>query len=506
MNFNRKSYLAALSLLAITGVFTGCEEESNVAKAVMASANSLSFPGEDVSEQLITVYSDAEWTADVPEWVSIEPTTGSGTTDVTVTVNANMREGALDKPRTAELVFHGNTDMSRAVVLVKQEGNKFRDVQGISVSDAVKAEDKSVVIVNDAQVVALSTESFIISDGKANILVPVAKELEIGAHVAVWGNKSTENGIPAFSICDKIEVKSAGAIEYPEAKDITESAETYTSEAIEFLTVKGVLRGELVSIENSAVSISVQNPIKALNLDKLNRHYVTVKGYYVGTAKPYHNMIVTEVEDRGKKFEMNEGFPIEWVVGVKEDPNVYSFEKTGKIVSTTGSGILSYVQSPENAIMNKDLFHYKVGGTGEPFVECAWPGDYWEFKSDSPISKGTTIGVEFSVRSSQGGLKYWILEYQDGDEWKPLGETKKINYNGAQVDYTHAMIKGGKENLQIRTKYTVKNDTENACVRLRVVSNITVKDGVKKEPDGSTNRLSHRQSDDVDCNPKLSIL
>ena len=90
MNFIRKSYLAAFSLLAMAGVFTGCEETENVAKAVMASANSLSFPGEEATEQIITVYSDAEWTADVPEWVSIEPTTGSGTTDVTVSVGANM--------------------------------------------------------------------------------------------------------------------------------------------------------------------------------------------------------------------------------------------------------------------------------------------------------------------------------------------------------------------------------------------------------------------------------
>lgn len=476
-----------------------------MAEAVMASANSLSFSGEEVSAQLITVYSDAEWTADVPEWVSIEPTTGSGTTEVTVTVTENMRDGALDKPRKADLVFHGETLMSRAVVLIKQTGDKFRDVPASSISDVVKAEDKSVVIVNDAQVVAISTKGVIVTDGDANMYVPVTEAVNVGAHVAIWGEKSEDNGVPVFSVCDKFVVKSEGTAEYPEAKDLTEIAETYTSSAIEYITVKGLMRDNVVSIENSAISISVQNPIESLKLESLTRHYVTVKGYFVGTAKPYHNMIVTEVEDRGKKYEMNEGFPIEWIVGVANNETVKSFEKTGKFISSTGSGVISYVQAPENVELTKEKYVLRVGETGEPFVEGAWPGDYWEFKSDSPISKGTTIGVEFTFRTSKGGYKYWMLEYLDGEEWKPLGETKKIGYNGAQVDYTHTLLPGGKDNNQIEGKYTVTANTESACVRFRLVSNITVKDKPQKAPAGNTVRLSNRHTGD-DRNPKLSIL
>ena len=506
MNFIRKSYLAVLSVLAATGAFTSCDKSENVAKAVMASANSLNFPGEEAAEQIITVYSDAEWTADVPEWVTIEPTTGSGTTDVTVSVGANMRDGALDSPRTAELIFHGKTLRSQAIVLVKQAGDKFRDVTSSTISQVVASDDKSVVIVNDAQVVALSTKGFVMSDGKANVYVAsVNDEIKVGSSVEVWGTKTSDKGLPVISECDKVIAKSEGVVSYPEAKDITTIAATYTSDASEYITVKGLLKGQAVTIENSDMSVFLQDPIEDLKSADLNRHYVTISGYFVGTAKPYHNIVATAIEDRGKYFEMNEGFPIEWVVGKVEDETIKTFASTGSFVSTKGNGTISYVQDPANTALAADNFKFNVGGTGEPYVTGAWPGDYWEFKSDSPISSGTTIGVDFSYRVSAGGFKYWRLEYLDGTEWKVLGEPQKTTYNGSEVVYTHAMIAGGKINTQVRTQFTVTTNTESACVRFVLVSNVTAADKVQDAPSGNTTRISNRY-DENDCNPSLTIL
>ena len=68
--------------------------------------------------------------SEVPEWVTISPTQGSaGTTDVTVSVTDNMREGAEDNPRKATLVFKGSTLASRAEVIISQNGDKYRDVE-----------------------------------------------------------------------------------------------------------------------------------------------------------------------------------------------------------------------------------------------------------------------------------------------------------------------------------------------------------------------------------------
>ena len=64
-----------IALLSASVVLSGCkDEEFDIAKAVMASATSLTFDGQGAEEQIITVYSDKTWTADVPEWVTINPT------------------------------------------------------------------------------------------------------------------------------------------------------------------------------------------------------------------------------------------------------------------------------------------------------------------------------------------------------------------------------------------------------------------------------------------------
>ena len=82
-----------------------------------------------------------------------------------------MRDGALDNPRTAELVFHGKTLKSRATVLVKQAGDKFRDVNEMTVSDAVSSEDGTVVIIKDAQVSALTSKGFVVANESSALYV-----------------------------------------------------------------------------------------------------------------------------------------------------------------------------------------------------------------------------------------------------------------------------------------------------------------------------------------------
>ena len=135
--------MMATLVAASVGLLTSCQEkESTVAKAVLASASSLNFNAQNADPQVITVYSDAQWTADVPDWVTIEPTTGSGTTDVTVSVTDNIRDGALDNPRTADIVFKGSTLASQDIVVVSQDGDKYRDVPESTITDVVGVEDR----------------------------------------------------------------------------------------------------------------------------------------------------------------------------------------------------------------------------------------------------------------------------------------------------------------------------------------------------------------------------
>jgi hypothetical protein len=103
-----KSILYFTILAGLTIALQSCDdtEEGDVlSDAVLASVNSLTFEAQNAKGKMITVYADANWVAEVPDWVTISPLEGKGVVDVTVSVSENVRDGAIDNPRTATLVF-----------------------------------------------------------------------------------------------------------------------------------------------------------------------------------------------------------------------------------------------------------------------------------------------------------------------------------------------------------------------------------------------------------------
>ena len=504
MNFIRKSYLAAFSLLAMAGVFTGCEETENVAKAVMASANSLSFPGEEATEQIITVYSDAEWTADVPEWVSIEPTTGSGTTDVTVSVGANMREGALDNPRTAELVFHGKTLKSRATVLVKQAGDKFRDVNEMTVSDAVSSEDGTVVIIKDAQVSALTSKGFVVANESSALYVLSSEAVAVGDHLELYGSKGSESKLPALTVVDKVVVKSNTAFTYPEAKDITSGIDKYDATSREFVKVEGFLKGSTLTVDGAEVNkVNVIDPHSSLKLASVNSHNVVLYGYFAGLASPYVNLIVCKYDDKGAAAGTG-SLPVEWYIGVKGDNNINfaeTFPKSGTIAATKNEGEIKYVYDlTDNNGNNK--FKLDVE-SGNPRCTGPWPGDYWDFATNASAKAGETVEISFETRTSATGHKYWRLEYLDGTEWKVAGTALKTSEPGSEIVYTHTMNADGKTNVFVDTKVTYENATSMIEFRFVCAANWQAKGGALSARNGGSARLTVTDPADPSRQPTI---
>lgn len=504
MNFIRKSYLAAFSLLAMAGVFTGCEETENVAKAVMASANSLSFPGEEATEQIITVYSDAEWTADVPEWVSIEPTTGSGTTDVTVSVGANMRDGALDNPRTAELVFHGKTLKSRATVLVKQAGDKFRDVNEMTVSDAVSSEDGTVVIIKDAQVSALTSKGFVVANESSALYVLSSEAVAVGDHLELYGSKGSESKLPALTVVDKVVVKSNTAFTYPEAKDITSGIDKYDATSREFVKVEGFLKGSTLTVEGAEVNkINVIDPHSSLKLASVNSHNVVLYGYFAGLASPYVNLIVCKYDDKGAAAGTG-SLPVEWYIGAKGDNNINfaeTFPKSGTIAATKNEGEIKYVYDlTDNNANNK--FKLDVE-SGNPRCTGPWPGDYWDFATNASAKAGETVEISFETRTSATGHKYWRLEYLDGTEWKVAGTALKTSEPGSEIVYTHIMNADGKTNVFVDTKVTYENATSMIEFRFVCAANWQAKGGALGARNGGSARLTVTDPADPSRQPTI---
>lgn len=504
MNFIRKSYLAAFSLLAMAGVFTGCEEEENVAKAVMASANSLSFPGEEATEQIITVYSDAEWTADVPEWVSIEPTTGSGTTDVTVSVNANMRDGALDNPRRSELVFHGKTLMSRATVIVNQSGDKFRDVKNFTISEVAASDDETVVIVPTAQVAALTSKGFVATDGSSVVYVLSSEEVAVGDAVEIWGTKGADKELPAITNADKVIVSSNSAVSYPSAKDITSEIDTYKAESREFIQVSGLLKGSSLKLDGEhTVSVAVLDAHSSLEIAQLNNHNVVLYGYFAGLVSNTINVIAAKFDDKGAAAGTG-SLPVEWYIGVKGDNNINfaeTFPKSGTIAATKNEGEIKYVYDlTDNNTNNK--FKLDVE-SGNPRCTGPWPGDYWDFATNASAKAGETVEISFETRTSATGHKYWRLEYLDGTEWKVAGTALKTSEPGSEIVYTHIMNADGKTNVFVDTKVTYENATSMIEFRFVCAANWQAKGGALGARNGGSARLTVTDPADPSRQPTI---
>lgn len=290
-----------LALVATVGFgLTACDDDdTTVARAVLASANSLSYDATGADEQLITVYSDATWTCEHPDWVVVTPETGSGTTTVSITVLDNVRDGAQDNPRKAEVVFKGVTKASEAHVVIRQGGDTFRDVAPISISDMESNEEESVAIIKNLTVTHLLADGFMATDGQKNIKVTNNSTATVGQTLTVYGTKGIDGNRMSYVVCDHVTAEGT-AKTLPAAVDITDDIDTYSATTRAYVSLTGKLSGSNISVPDATnhgvITLAEGTGINAADL---NGHRVTVKGYYAGTASPAVNIVVTEAEDLG---------------------------------------------------------------------------------------------------------------------------------------------------------------------------------------------------------------
>lgn len=300
MRFIKNLYRSALAVVAGVAALTGCQpEESPLSRAILTSVSGMEFAAQNAEPQTITVYADADWTVEAPEWVNVDKVSGSRTMDVIISVGDNMRDGALDNPKKDTIVFRGYNLLSNAYVIVTQAGDKFRDVPAVSISSIGGMKDEGVVILENVQVVACTTNGFVVSDGNAQVFVVSNEIVQVGDKVKVWGSKGTINELAAVSVCDKVEVTGNEAVTYPVSADITASVDTYASSAMEYVELTGSLDGVNVAVEGAVRVGQLLNPVSSIDLASLNGHNVTVKGYSAGTTVSVVNIIVTEVVDLG---------------------------------------------------------------------------------------------------------------------------------------------------------------------------------------------------------------
>lgn len=283
-----KIFRHLILVLASLAVFSSCmkEEEKTVATAIMTDKQSLEFGVEDELVHTLTVYADAPWTVETPDWITVEPAEGpAGETEVLVTAMPNIREALADRPRSAEITFKGVNMYADAVVTAIQLGDKYRDLVEGTLAEAFEQPAETFVGVKDIQVVALTSDGFVVKDNADISYVTGQQTVEVGDKGSVYAYVSSINGLPSLKNADKVTVTGNSAVEYGAANDITSSLQTYAPEQIEYVTVKGKLTSkkiEAYSEDGSAagsVYVELLNAHSSLNMSQYDGWLVEAKGY-----------------------------------------------------------------------------------------------------------------------------------------------------------------------------------------------------------------------------------
>ena len=283
-----KIFRHLILVLASLAVFSSCmkEEEKTVATAIMTDKQSLEFGIEDELTQSLVVYADAKWTVETPDWITVEPAEGpAGETEVLVTASANIREALADRPRSAEITFKGVNMYADAVVTAIQLGDKYRDLVEGTLAEAFEQPAETFVGVKNIQVVALTSDGFVVKDNADISYVTGQQTVEVGDKGSVYAYVSSINGLPSLKNADKVTVTGNSAVEYGAANDITSSLQTYAPEQIEYVTIKGKLTSkkiEAYSEDGSAagsVYVELLNAHSSLNMSQYDGWLVEAKGY-----------------------------------------------------------------------------------------------------------------------------------------------------------------------------------------------------------------------------------
>ena len=496
-----KTLLYSFAVVAAGVLLASCKqkEEPGEAKAVGAGDSYVIFAPVDAPAQTISIYADGSWAVDVDEpWIEVSPMTGEGMGSITVSVTNNMTGGVMDSPREGTITLQGRFRERRMIITVYQDGDNYYGVEEMTLAQVAALDDDSFAKIPSAQVVALSGKGFIVTDGTASLYVKGTGPA-FGDRIALNGKKIKVNGAPAFEL-DEFEVKENKEVIYPEPKDITSTLPSYDPTVTEFVSLSASLVGTNIWV-SSDVQIPILDPLENLGLGALDLHKVVYKGYGVGKS-----MLVTAVEDGGLD-EALIPYPLKFKVRVTDiNYTADSFAEDSRIDPVNGLGYLEYV--PFDLASTDANKKYKLDvSDNSPRVTGPWPGDYWLFYGNGAVKAGSEVHIIFEARTSATGHKFWMLEFLDGEEWRPACETFTTNEPGEEVVYTHAMNADGSTNVKVNTIVKYRKNSDHAQFRFRCMANWQASGaGALQTRNGGSARLSVTDTSDATYQPTIEII
>ena len=297
---NKKANIILAMLLAVVGVFslTSCkDDEPTVAKAVLCSVFSLDFDANGGSQE-VKVVSDAMWHVEAPDWITVSPETGEGTTFVTITAKSNYEGTEMNARRNADVIFKGNTKESEAVVVVRQDGDGYKGVVPCTGAEFYTKANEAVVIVKDMTVVATYAGGIIATDGASNVYAVIADKPAVGSTVSIYGSRDTDKYGMAYIVAEKTEAGGSASVP-PAAVDITADIDAYKPAQLTHVTLSGLYDANAITVADKTNKGFVVAAADGIDMKAFASHNVTVDAYCLGTAAPAVNLIVTGVTDNG---------------------------------------------------------------------------------------------------------------------------------------------------------------------------------------------------------------
>lgn len=156
------------------------------------------------------------------------------------------------------------------------------------------------------------------------------------------------------------------------------------------------------------------------------------------------------------------------------------------IAATTGTGKLSFVQVDKTGfdLASKTAYRH-VGKNGEPVIYGVFEGDYFLFEvdSESAIAAGAKFNIQLGLYgSADTSMKYWMLEYKDGENWVPAIETTTTD--GATYNVVSA-----NSAVTVSGAAVLSQSTNKVIVRLRCASNVMLNGNTAAAPQKKWTRL-----------------
>ena len=520
-----------LTIIALcSAVLVSCTKETGdgVAKAVLGDVSIMNFSASNPAPQTVEVVSDGEWHTKAPDWITVDPATGNGVTTVTVTASNNTDAGGMLEPRKDTLFISGNTLASRLIILVNQEGDSYRNAEHLTLDKVAALADNKALILDEAVVVAKTTKGFMISSGATNLYVIGATDAIIGDKVSIRGIKGSVNNLPAITQADDVKVtdRIGGSYVYPEPLDLNSVIASYQGSASEYVKVNGVVAGGNLTVTVNDVDYSVKqvdSPAE-LSISKLNGNKVELTGYTLGVlGSNLFGLVTTAIKDNGPAVvpRPDKLLYAKWRFTATHMTAYADFfgGSNGKLDATEGNGgmyvpsniegngKIEYFQIDKTGIDINNKASRIIGGTGHPYVTGAWPGDYWQFSATDNYEypAGTHLHIKYLTRVSATGHKFWMLEYFDGNDWKPAEEypvqTETETGSNFQYNFTEPT-----SNIAVECSWTLAAPCREPKFRMRCVANWQANGtGALAAPNGGTCRIADNGEDGEDAGPVFEV-